>query len=264
MPLYGSIELGMAQAPSGSRGTSPTEGQLYYDTDDNVLYAYNGTSWGRVSAVTATGGTIDDTSVSGYKIHKFTSDGTFTVSGGTITCEVKVLGAGGGGGAGNGKWAGGGGGGGYTTGTYSLGSGTYSVTVGALGAGQTTCNNDLLGGVGGNSVFDNGTTLTGYGGAGGGQHPEESSGAAGGTGSGGSSSSTGGTGDCSSGDGSGGGGQNGGGSTYGSGAAGVNNGVPGNHATGYGNGGGGGHSCQGGHRGGGDGSPGYVEIRYAN
>ena len=39
-PLIGSVRLGMADAPS-----NPTEGQLYYDTDDGVLYAYTGTSW---------------------------------------------------------------------------------------------------------------------------------------------------------------------------------------------------------------------------
>ena len=69
MPLYGSADLSMAQAPSGSRGTSPTEGQLYYDTDDDALYAYSGTAWESLSAkyVVATGGTL--TEVGNYKIH---------------------------------------------------------------------------------------------------------------------------------------------------------------------------------------------------
>ena len=100
MPLYGSADLSMAQAPSGSRGTSPTEGQLYYDTDDDILYAYNGTSWQMVPKATATGGDTIDTSVSGYKIHIFTSDGIFTVSGGTLLVWYLVLAGGGGGGSG--------------------------------------------------------------------------------------------------------------------------------------------------------------------
>ena len=99
MPLYGSVDLSMAQAPSGSRGTSPTEGQLYYDTDDNALYAYSGTSWLPVSAGSATGGTVTD--YSGYKIHTFLladSGNDFVVTGGTLLVWYLVIGGGAGGG----------------------------------------------------------------------------------------------------------------------------------------------------------------------
>jgi len=131
MPLYGSADLSMAQAPSGSRGTSPTEGQLYYDTDEDTLYAYSGTTWKSVTVGTATGGTI--TTYSGNKVHTFTSNGTFTVSGGSLTCDILMVGAGGGGG---GHAGGGGGAGGvlYIQGK-SVSSGDYTMTIGAGGSG---------------------------------------------------------------------------------------------------------------------------------
>jgi hypothetical protein len=133
MPLYGSADLSMAQAPSGSRGTSPTSGQLYYDTDVNTLYAYTGTIWKPVG-VTASGGT--ETAYSGYKVHTFLladSGNGFVVSGGSLTCDILVVAGGGGGG---GAFCGGGGGGGvvYSTGKI-LSSGVYTITIGDGGDG---------------------------------------------------------------------------------------------------------------------------------
>ncbi|MDY0096924.1 MAG: DUF2341 domain-containing protein, partial [Candidatus Dojkabacteria bacterium] len=113
----------------------------------------------------ATGGTI--TYASGYKIHKFTSSGTFVANvGGTV--EALVVGGGGGGG-----WDSGGGGGAggvvYNT-SYSITSGSKNVTVGGGGS----ANNN-----GGNSVF---IGLTAYGGGGGG--PINTNGQNGGSGGG--------------------------------------------------------------------------------
>jgi len=124
-----------ASAPSGS------EGSLYYDSDKDALMSY-GDSWQMVSRATASGGT--ETSYSGYKVHAFTSDGTFSVSGGTLTVDILVV-AGGGGGQGAYQSPGGGGGGGGgilynstanntdSNASVSLASGAYAITVGTGG-----------------------------------------------------------------------------------------------------------------------------------
>lgn len=86
------------------------------------------------SNVTASGGneytkTVLDVD---YKIHEFTSDGTFSVSeGGNV--DVLIVAGGGGGGADQG---GGGGGGGVIYKTLSISSGSYSITIGSGGSGD--------------------------------------------------------------------------------------------------------------------------------
>ena len=106
--------------------------------------------------ISATGGTI--TTDGDYKVHSFTSNGTFTPSADGFV-EYLVI-AGGGGGASNG---GGGGAGGYRTGYLPVTSSTaYSITVGTGGA----LGSDADGGVNGtNSVF---SSITSTGGGGGG------------------------------------------------------------------------------------------------
>ncbi len=80
--------------------------------------------------IIATGGTI--TYVGDYIIHTFTSSGTFTISSGTGDVEYLVIGGGGG------ASIGGGGAGGYLTGTNaSMVVGSYTVTIGAGGAGAS-------------------------------------------------------------------------------------------------------------------------------
>lgn len=54
----------LATSPS-----SPVEGQLYYDTDDDILYWWNGTVW-----KSAEGGALADDSVTFAKIQNITSD----------------------------------------------------------------------------------------------------------------------------------------------------------------------------------------------
>lgn len=127
--------------------------------------------------IIATGGTI--TTDGNYKVHTFTSSGTFTITSGAGTVESLVIAGGGGGGTGDvGNDTGGGGGGGgaggmkYTTPgtTYSVGA--YTVTVGAGGAQNVN---------GSNSVFDS-LTATG-GGYGSKQNGTVGSGGSGGGGS---------------------------------------------------------------------------------
>lgn len=76
-----------------------------------------------------TGGAIAD--VGGYRIHTFTSSGTFQTFG-PMNVDYLVVGGGGGGGSGDG---GGGGGGGVVAGSNTTGTISYSVVVGSGGAG---------------------------------------------------------------------------------------------------------------------------------
>jgi len=125
----------------------------------------------------ATGGTV--TTVPNYngtgqtwKVHKFTSSGTFTVTEnyGFHQFNVLVVGGGGGGGASGGGSdragqyyrGGGGGGGGYRTSSISLAVASHTVTVGAGAAGTAVSNTGTN--RGGNSSIG---TITSTGGGGG-------------------------------------------------------------------------------------------------
>ena len=118
----------------------------------------------------ATGGTITSITIGSdiYKIHTFTSSGSFIV---TEAGEFQYLVVAGGG-AGGHRHAGGGGAGGYLTASnYSLPTGTVAVTVGAGGAKRTTQDQiDVVGGSGGNSIFG---VLTAIGGGGGGSNGQQ-------------------------------------------------------------------------------------------
>jgi hypothetical protein len=152
--------------------------------------------------ITATGGTI--TCCGDYKIHTFTSDGTFTVTGGggplAVVDYLVVSGGGSGGTANGGYGAGAGGAGGFRLSnstcmtaplTSPLASPTglpvsvtsYPVTVGGGGAGfSSPCQSN--GNTGSNSVFST-ITSTGGGYGAGGTIPNVSNGGNGGSGGGG-------------------------------------------------------------------------------
>jgi hypothetical protein len=137
----------------------------------------------------ATGGTI--TTDGDYKVHSFTSNGTFEVTSitntdptltGAATAEVEYLIiAGGGAGAADGSTTpgnGGGGSGGYIPGSALLTAQTYAVVVGAGGVGALSANAVT----GGDSVFN---SITADGGGGGGYYintPGEGGGSGGGGG----------------------------------------------------------------------------------
>ncbi|MBM3428130.1 MAG: LamG domain-containing protein, partial [Bacteroidetes bacterium] len=135
----------------------------------------------------ATGGTV--TTVGGYKIHTFTTSGTFTVPAGMtgVNAEVLVVAGGGGGGF---RHAGGGGAGGLVyNSSFALTAGqSYTVTVGSGGAGAPNSGTNQ-GSSGGNSVFGN---ITAIGGGGGGTNTKV--GNSGGSGGGGSNGTNGGNG----------------------------------------------------------------------
>jgi hypothetical protein len=127
------------------------------------------------------------THLGGYRVHTFTTSGTFTVTAGTGTAEVLIVGGGGGGGGDN---AGGGGAGGVVVTTVSLTSSTYAITVGAGGAGgQGTVNaNGQRGSKGGDSSFAGLAAIGGGGGGGGQSNASQKDGGAGGSGGGGGGS----------------------------------------------------------------------------
>jgi len=147
---------------------------------DYMEYATDGAAQGAyVTSATggdlATGGTI--TTDSGYVIHTFTSNGTFTP---LAAFNVEYLVVAGGAGGGQNFGAGGGAGGYRTNGAYdhAVTAQGYSITVGAGGAGSST--EPSAGTSGGNSIFD---TITSAGGGGGASYG--GSGVAGGSGGGG-------------------------------------------------------------------------------
>lgn len=118
----------------------------------------------------ATGGTV--TTVSNYngtgqtwKVHTFTSGGTFVVTDAPNTFRLLIVGGGGSGGTGvpNGSGGGGGGGGVYWNSSYAAGIGSYTVTVG--GGAFSNADYHPSGPNGGTSSFD---SLTAGGGGGGG------------------------------------------------------------------------------------------------
>ena len=154
--------------PAGGVGTvwlRKTTGEMYCCTDattNNNVWTNIGDGAGAVRPfVAASGGTI--TTDGNYKVHTFTSSGTFTI---TSAGDVEYLVVAGGGGAPrhssaiSGDAAGGGAGGMLTATGFATTAQAYTITVGAGGAGQS-----LARGLNGsNSVF---STLTCIGGGGG-------------------------------------------------------------------------------------------------
>ena len=157
-----------------SNPSSPVEGQMYYNTTDDVIKHWDGTEWLQMSnKFSATGGT--ETIVSGVKYHAFTTSGTFTAEA-SGTVDVLIVAGGGGGGG----WGGGGGAGGVVDATsVSVTPGSYTITVGGGGAGGTT--GYTAGGDGSPSSALNQTQAVGGGGGG---YFDANTGRAGGSGGG--------------------------------------------------------------------------------
>ena len=124
-------DTGFLRIPVGTdaqRPASPVAGMIRYSTTSNAIEVYSGAGWVLIDKFAATGGTI--TEVGGYKIHTFTTPGTFDVTGGSTTGEVLLIAGGGSGGSGT---AGGGGAGGVVyTASYNLNA-PNAVTIGPGG-----------------------------------------------------------------------------------------------------------------------------------
>jgi len=132
-------------------------------TDTNSDYVDQGYSWTITNVpFSATGGTI--TTVSGYKIHTFTSSASGAsgfVPNKSGTVDVMVVAAGG---CGGGDMGGGGGAGGMIVSTgFSVSASSYSIVIGAGGTGTITGDNPggPKGTNGGNTTFSTITTLGG-------------------------------------------------------------------------------------------------------
>ena len=179
------------QIPVGTtaqRPANPAAGLIRFNTDRGLIEWYDPITdiWSSVAfdvAVVATGGTVTDIEQDGkkFRVHTFTSDGTFDVTRGG---EVEHLVVGGGGAGGN-FWGGGGGGGGVIMGLDNLSPQTYSIVVGAGGLQSSTedgtADNKVAGGDGVNSSAFNFTAIGGGGGGG----DDSKSGRSGGSGGGG-------------------------------------------------------------------------------
>ena len=154
---------------------------VYVDGTEGWINVQNAEDTETGSAfVQATGGNTTAT-CGDFKIHTFTSPGTFQVTdggqpGGSNTVEYLVVA---GGGAGGGDLGGGGGAGGYrtvfpspATGGLPVSVASYPVTVGAGGTAPTGPQPGApitASGSGSNSVFTGSSTITSAGGGGGGQ-----------------------------------------------------------------------------------------------
>lgn len=153
---------------TAQRPSSPAVGMVRFNTDLNHLEEYRSNVWQPLSNVFSAEGGVETTiDVSGtlYKVHTFTSSSTFTVQSGTAQVDYLIVAGGGGGGNGNpaADGNGGGGAGGVLTQSLTIGSGTYSILVGAGGAaGAVGAGN--FGVTGGNSSFFNQVAIGGGGG----------------------------------------------------------------------------------------------------
>lgn len=160
--------------------SSPIVGQMYYNTTDGVIKNYNGSKWSLMSnKFTASGGTettYSDGNIN-YKVHTFTSSGTFNVdSAGSIDVLVVA-----GGGSGGGYVGGGGGAGGliYQT-NVSVNPTAYTINIGAGGAIGPNTTNSNHGNAGSNTTAFGLTAI----GGGYGSNYDDTAGGSGGSGGG--------------------------------------------------------------------------------
>ena len=189
----GTVNAGAGvQLPSYATSNLPTggvsQGFLAYDSTVGCVKVWNGQKWQKLdeATVNASGGSqVYDFGL--YRVHKFTSSGTFNVQStqNDAKMDLMIVGGGGGGGCSDGNCSNGGGGAGglvYKS-NVSLSVGNYPVVVGSGGAGYY--NQDTKGDNGGDSSF-NGFTALGGGGGGAGGSNDRGNARAGGCGGGGS------------------------------------------------------------------------------
>jgi hypothetical protein len=173
---------------TAQRPSSPTGGMIRYNTDLGGVEYYSASraQWIGVELFQAAGGTVSTYTEDGitYKVHTFTSSGTFTVSTGTKNINYLIVAGGGGGG----PIGGGGGAGGLLNGITTTGVGSYSIVIG--GGGNNGNGSGPYATNGGNTTA---LGFTSIGGGGGGNHisgPSSTAGLSGGSGGGGADNGT--------------------------------------------------------------------------
>jgi hypothetical protein len=123
--------------PSGTeaqKSGTPVTGMIRFSTSKNGIEYYDGTQWKLLTTGSNSGSGGDDVfTLNGYRIHVYTSGGTFTANGNIDNLDVLMVGGGGGGGADNGG-AGGAGGLIFKPKSYIL-SGDYTIQIGTGGTG---------------------------------------------------------------------------------------------------------------------------------
>jgi hypothetical protein len=175
---------GSFSVPSGTTAQRPAgaPGMVRHNTTTGLLEFWDSTNnlWTGVGEFIATGGSI--VTSGGYRIHTFTSSGTFQVQSGSKSLAYLVVAGGGAGGTNAG--AGGGAGGLIYQANTLTSTGAYAVVVGSGGANGGT--SAAATGSGANSTFQGYTALGGGGGI-----NDNGKGAPGGSGGGSSAANTG-------------------------------------------------------------------------
>jgi hypothetical protein len=148
------LDGAVAKGTAFPTNPAPIDGQLFYRTDQDTLYVYDGGNWDAVAITNA---------------QLFTANGTFTPPAGVTEIFVTMVGGGGGGGGGNGG-SGGGGGGGSGAHVIKMGlkvtpASNYTVTIGAKGTKGAAGGSGTAGGD--TSIVHDLGTLTCPGGGGG-------------------------------------------------------------------------------------------------
>ena len=148
--------------PTSSIPASPTEGMMYYESDEDTIMVYGGTSdgsavWFPLSRKITGGHRTTYTDTNNYRSHTFLGSGTFYTPV-ALTVDVLLVGGGGGGGA----YGGGGGAGEFATQTGISVNGAYSVQCGEGGMASTSYGTN--GSRGGITIFSNYRAMPGGGG----------------------------------------------------------------------------------------------------
>ena len=172
---------------TAQRPASPVAGMMRFNTDEGRVEGYNDRidEWQPINQLfqklAATGGTVTDITQDGqlFRVHTFTSDGTFEVTAGGGEVDVFLVG---GGGSGGGERGGGGGGSAKSHFGIFVQKGNKQVTVGAGGIHPGTVRSNAPGE---DSFFINSDFI-----AEGGQVSGSPDGGSGGSGGGGSSTSS--------------------------------------------------------------------------